>query len=56
MDKVIEWLVDLNKNSHWYFAAMTVLIMATVGLALGGLIELVFKALGIKHDKIEIEH
>lgn len=56
MDKVIDWLVELNKNSHWYFAALTVLIMATVGLTIGGLIELVFKMIGIKHDKIDIEH
>jgi hypothetical protein len=56
MKAFMDWLVELNTNHHAAFAVVTVAVMVCLGLVIGGLIELVFKALGIKYNKIEIKH
>jgi hypothetical protein len=56
MEGLIQWLVDLNNNNHLGFAALTVATMSGMGLIIGSSIELIFKALGIKSNKIEIHH
>jgi hypothetical protein len=56
MDALMGWLVQLNNGSHLGFALLTVAVMATVGLAVGLGIELIFKALGIGYDRIESGH
>jgi hypothetical protein len=49
-------LVELNKTDHVMFGLITVAIMAGVGAMIGFSMELVFKGLGIKTNKIEIHH
>jgi hypothetical protein len=56
MKTLMDWLVQLNSSSHLSFAVLTVAVMAGLGLAIGTTIELSFKMLGIRYDKIEIEH
>lgn len=56
MEGIMNWVVELNKTNHLGFAVLTVVTMAVIGLVMAGLAELFFKALGIKNDKIEIQH
>ncbi|MBF0343448.1 MAG: hypothetical protein HQL06_04370 [Nitrospirae bacterium] len=56
MENIINWAVELNKNNHVGFALLTVITMAGLGALIGSGIELFFKALGIKYNKIEINH
>ena len=56
MDALMNWLAELNRNHHLWFAILTVAVMSGLGMAIGMSIELIFGMLGIKYDKIEIEH
>ena len=56
MENMINWLVELNKTNHVWFAVVTVLIMSGLGALIGSSIEVFFKLLGIKSNKIEIHH
>ncbi|KJU87501.1 hypothetical protein MBAV_000315 [Candidatus Magnetobacterium bavaricum] len=56
MESIINWVVELNRSNHVGFAIVTVLMMAGLGAFIGAGIELFFKALGIKYNKIEIHH
>jgi hypothetical protein len=56
MQNIVNWLTQLNSTNHVGFGLMTVLIMAGLGGLIGSLIELFFKSIGIKSNKIEIHH
>ncbi|MBF0606037.1 MAG: hypothetical protein HQL61_00620 [Magnetococcales bacterium] len=56
MENIINWVVELNRSNHLGFALVTVVTMAGLGALIGSGIELCFKALGVKHNKIEIHH
>ncbi len=56
MDAIINWIVELNKNNHVGFGILTVATMAGIGGFIAVVAELVFNALGIRTDKIEIQH
>ncbi|MBF0336368.1 MAG: hypothetical protein HQL05_00915 [Nitrospirae bacterium] len=56
MENIINWAVELNKSNHVGFAILTVVTMAGIGALIGAGIEVFFKALGIKYNKIEIHH
>ncbi len=56
MDSIINWVVELNRTNHVGFGLFTVGTMAGIGIFIAALAELVFAALGIRSDKIEIQH
>ena len=56
MEGIMTWVVELNKTNHFGFGILTVVTMAGLGGLIAGVAELFFKALGIKNDKIEIQH
>lgn len=56
MEGIMNWVVELNKNSHAGFALLTVVTMAGIGGGIAFIAEMFFKAIGIKNDKIEIHH
>lgn len=56
MESLTAWIVELNKTNQIGFAALTVATMSGIGIAIALTIELLFKALGIKSDKIKIQH
>jgi hypothetical protein len=56
MDSINHWLVDLNKNSHVWFGVVTVVTMSGLGVLIAAFIEVLFKVLGIKGERIEIHH
>ncbi|MCI4625318.1 MAG: hypothetical protein L3V56_05080 [Candidatus Magnetoovum sp. WYHC-5] len=56
LEQIISWVVELNNSNHMGYAFLTVFVMAGIGGLLGVTIELIFKTLGIKSDKIEIKH
>jgi len=56
MEGFITWAVELNKSNHVGFGMLTVATMAGIGIVIAIIAELCFKALGIKTDKIEIQH
>ncbi|KJR43682.1 hypothetical protein MCHI_000418 [Candidatus Magnetoovum chiemensis] len=56
MHDLVQWIVELNKTNHVGYAFLTIGIMASLGGLIGAGIELFFKALGIKSNKIEINH
>ncbi|MBF0538788.1 MAG: hypothetical protein HQL03_11115 [Nitrospirae bacterium] len=56
MEGIINWVVELNKSNHVGFALVTVVTMAGLGAFIGAGIEMLFKALGIRYNKIEIRH
>jgi hypothetical protein len=56
LDAIINWVVELNKSNHAAFGILTVATMAGIGGVIAVLAELVFGALGIRSDKIEIQH
>ena len=56
MEGAMNWVVELNKTNHFGFGVLTVVTMAGLGLTIAMIAELFFKALGIKNDKIEIQH
>jgi hypothetical protein len=56
MESINQWLVDLNKHSHVWFGIVTVITMSGMGVLIAIIIELLFKLLGIKGERIEIRH
>jgi hypothetical protein len=56
MESIDKWLVELNKNSHVWFGVVTVITMSGLGVIIAVTIELLFKMLGIKGERIEIHH
>jgi len=56
MDVINAWLVDLNKSSHIWFGIVTVVTMSGMGVLIAASIEVIFKFLGIKGERIEIHH
>ncbi|MCX8031132.1 MAG: hypothetical protein N3A59_06100 [Thermodesulfovibrionales bacterium] len=56
MDVLNAWLVDLNKNSPFWFGIVTVLTMSGVGVLIAVITELFFKLIGVKGERIEIHH
>lgn len=56
MDTFINWIVELNRTNHAGFGVLTVVTMAGIGGVIAVLADLVFTALGIRSDKIEIQH
>ncbi|MCX7012447.1 MAG: hypothetical protein NTW86_07785 [Candidatus Sumerlaeota bacterium] len=55
MESVMAWLTHLNSNHSLGYAILTVTTMSGLGLVVGGLIEFIFWALGIRYGKIDIE-
>jgi hypothetical protein len=47
MEGINQWLVELNKNSHVWFGAITVATMSGLGILIAIVIE-VFKIAGVK--------
>jgi hypothetical protein len=56
MENIDKWLVELNKNSHVWFGVVTVVTMSGLGVLIAVTIEIFFKLLGIKGERIEIHH
>lgn len=56
MEGINQWIVDLNKNSPVWFAVVTVLTMSGLGVLIAAAIEVIFKLLGIKGERIDIHH
>ena len=56
MQGIDQWLVELNKNSHIWFGAITVITMSGLGVLIAVAIEVIFKFLGVKGERIEIQH
>ncbi len=56
MNGINQWLVELNKNSHIWFGVVTVLTMSGLGVLIAVTIEVLFKFLGVKGERIEIHH
>lgn len=56
MDAFVRWMVELNRSNHVGFGVLTVACMAGIGGVMAVLADLVFTALGIRSDKIEIQH
>jgi hypothetical protein len=56
MDAINAWLVELNKNSHLWFGVATVITMSGLGVIIAATIEVLFKVLGVKGERIEIHH
>ncbi len=51
-----QWLVELNKNSHILFGLVTVITMSGMGVIIAAAIEVLFRFLGVKGERIEIHH
>jgi hypothetical protein len=56
MGSIDQWLVDLNKNSHIWYGVITVVTMSGLGILIAVSVELVFKVLRIKGERIELHH
>jgi len=56
MGALMNWMAELNHSHHWWFAILTVVMMSGVGLTIGTSIEVIFRILDIRYDKIEIKH
>ncbi|MBI4684937.1 MAG: hypothetical protein HY755_07035 [Nitrospirae bacterium] len=56
MEGINQWLVELNKNSHLWFGVVTVITMSGMGVLIAATIEILFKFLGVKGERIEIHH
>ena len=56
MEGINQWLVDINKNNHILFGIVTVITMSGLGVLIAATIEVLFKVLGIKGERIEIHH
>jgi hypothetical protein len=52
----IDWTTHLNETNRLAFALVTVGVMATVGLTIAAVAELVFRALGIKTGRARHRH
>lgn len=49
----IEWTTHLSRTSNAAFAFVTVATMAVVGIGLSLVVEIIFKVIGMKADKVE---
>ncbi len=56
MENLGQWLVALNKTNHIGFGMLTVVTMSGMGVIIAATIEVVFKFVGIKGERIEIHH
>ncbi|MBI5057381.1 MAG: hypothetical protein HZB61_12275 [Nitrospirae bacterium] len=56
MENFMSWIAELNKNNHTAFGLLTIGTMAGIGIFIAFVAEMIFKMLGIKNDKIEIQH
>ncbi len=56
MESINQWIVELNKSSPIMMGVVTVVTMAGIGAGIAYGIELLFKVLGIKGERIEIHH
>ena len=56
MEGINQWLVELNKNNRLMFGVVTVITMSGLGVLIAAVIEVLFKALGVKGERIEIHH
>lgn len=56
MAGIMQWVAELNQSNHVGFGVLTVATMAGIGVVIAAIAEVVFKALGVKTDKIEIQH
>ena len=56
MEGLNQWLVELNKNSHVWFGVVTVIAMSGLGVLIAATIEILFKFIGVKGERIEIHH
>lgn len=56
MESLSQWLIELNKSSHVGFAVLTVATMSGIGLLIAVVTEVLFKAFGVKGERIEIHH
>lgn len=56
MESINQWLVHLNKDHHALFGLITVITMSGMGVLIAVVIEVLFKAAGIKGKRIEIHH
>jgi len=56
MESINQWLVELNKTSHIGFGIVTVITMSGLGVIIAATIEVLFKILGVKGERIEIHH
>ncbi|MBF0103772.1 MAG: hypothetical protein HQM16_00465 [Deltaproteobacteria bacterium] len=56
MGTIINWMTELNSSDRLMFGVLTVFTMAGLGISIAIIAELFFRALGIKCDKIEIQH
>jgi len=56
MEAINPWLAELNKNSHLWFGVVTVITMSGLGVIIAATIEVLFKVLGVKGERIEIHH
>ena len=56
MEGLDQWLIELNKNSHIWYGVVTVVTMSGLGVLIAGIIEIAFKIVGIKGERIESHH
>ncbi len=56
MEGIGQWIVELNKTNHIGFGLMTVVTMSGMGVIIAATIEVLFKFLGVKGERIEIHH
>ncbi len=56
MENLGQWLVELNKTNHIGFGIMTVVTMSGLGVLIAATIEVLFRFLGVKGERIEIHH
>lgn len=56
MESINQWLVDLNKAHHVWFGIITVVTMSGMGVLIAVVIEILFKVVGVKGERIEIHH
>jgi hypothetical protein len=56
MEGFNNWIIDLNKNSHVWYGVVTVVTMSGLGVLIATFIEVFFKLLGIKGERLESHH
>lgn len=56
MESISQWLVELNKSNHIGYGVVTVITMSGLGILIAVVIEVLFKLLGIKGERIESHH
>lgn len=53
METLSQWLVELSRNNRLAFALVTVAVTGVTGVMIAAFIELLFKVLGIRTDRID---